>query len=351
MGVIRGFLTRNWTLKLSAFGIALLLWASVRVEAPSRQSVSDVPVRVNLNDPQWTLVDEPSPASVVVRFGGPSRELIRMALDRPSIVVPMDQVTSSDTTMVLRNEWVRVQDRPSVVVEEIRPSSVRLRFESIQRLDLPAALRLEGELGSGLALAADPTVVPSDLRISGPESRVVELDSVPLRPFDLSELESSGRVPVSVDMETLQGIQVQPEQVELEFELEEREEFRVEDVPTELDVEEWEERWEISPAEVALVISGASSLVAEVDGEGLRARLQIDEEDLPSEEGEEMTVSLALPDGFSPLLDLSWDPEEVTIRRLEEGETLDEADVSEDQQAALVEPGPGPRPSRVKARP
>lgn len=341
MGVLRGLLTRNWTLKLSAFGIALLLWASVRVEAPSRQSVSDVPVRVNLTDPQWTLLEEPSPSAVTVRFGGPSRDLIRMALDRPSIMIPMDQVTSADTTLVLRNEWVRVQDRPNVVVEEIRPSSIRLRLEPIQRLDLPPALRLEGELQANLAMAAPPTVLPPDLRVSGPQSRVAQLDSIPLRPFDLSDLGSSGRVPVSVDTEALEGIQTQPEQVEVEFELEERQLRRLENVPVELDVEGWEDRWEISPSEVVLVIGGASSIVADSEGEGLRARLPINEEELPSEAGQEISAAVPLPDGFSPLLELSWDPEEVTVRRL--GPSEDDADVSDADVAGADHPGPRAR--------
>jgi len=50
VGYLSGFFSRNWTLKLSAFGIALLLWVAVRAEAPNRQELTGVPVRVELAD-------------------------------------------------------------------------------------------------------------------------------------------------------------------------------------------------------------------------------------------------------------------------------------------------------------
>ena len=45
-----GILTRNWTLKLVAIVLAVLLWLIVRVEAPDRQSIPSVPVVVQVSD-------------------------------------------------------------------------------------------------------------------------------------------------------------------------------------------------------------------------------------------------------------------------------------------------------------
>ena len=39
-------LTRNWTLKLAALGLAVLLWSVVKAEAPVRVTIPDVPVEV-----------------------------------------------------------------------------------------------------------------------------------------------------------------------------------------------------------------------------------------------------------------------------------------------------------------
>ncbi len=309
-------LTRNWTLKLSAFGIALLLWVAVRAEAPTRQTVQGVPVRVTLADPEWALVGNPSPSEVVVRFAGPSRELLRMAVDRPTVLIPLNQVGSEDTTVVLRSEWVRVQD-PDVVVEEIQPSSVTLSLEPIQRLDLPPALRLEGELPDGLALGAEPVVRQRELRVSGPRSRIMELDSIRLRPLDLGSIRESGTVTVSVDRNRLERLQVQPEQVQVEIQVEEAETVELDEVPVILPAARWEERWEVSHPTVQVTLTGAPSLVEALDLDALRLQPTLEEDDLPREPGASRSVELEIP-GLSPLIRAQWDPREITIIRRED---------------------------------
>lgn len=310
------FLTRNWTLKLSAFGIALLLWVAVRAEAPTRQTVPNVPVRVTLADPEWALVGNPSPSEVMVRFAGPSRELLRMAVDRPTILIPLSEVGSEDTTVVLRPEWVRLQD-PEMVVEEIQPSSVTLSLEPIQRLDLPPALRLEGSLPRGLALSAEPTVRQRELRVSGPRSRIVELDSIRLQPVDLRAIRETGPVTVSIDRNRLEGLQVQPELVQVEFQVEEAETLELDEIPVRLPVVGWEERWDLSSPTIRVRLTGAPSLLDALDLEALRAEPAVAEGDLPDEPGESVSSDLEIP-GLSSLIQVEMNPREVTITRRED---------------------------------
>jgi len=339
VSALPGFLTRNWTLKLSAFGIALLLWVSVRVEAPSRQTISGVPVRVDLGDPQWAVVEDPSPRNVSVRFAGPSRELIRLSVDRPAIVIPLDQVTSSDTTIVLRNQWVRVQDRPNVVVEDIQPSTVTLRLESIERVELPVAPRLEGTLDERWALAARPRAAPAEVRVSGPRGRVMELDSIRLLPVDLSTVEESGRVMVGVDAELVTGLQVQPAQVEVEVRVEARVERSVADVPVELDLGEEAELYELSPPAVEVTLTGARSLVEGIDAESLRVLAELGTLELPEEPGEEITVPLVVR-GLPELVEGRLEPNEVVIVRLETEPEEDPATDAEEDSATDAQEDP-----------
>jgi len=332
VGPLSGFFTRNWTLKLSALGLALLLWISVRVEAPNRQELSGVPVRVDLADPGWALTDPPMPATVQVRFGGPSRELFRMAVDRPSLVIPMDQVANGDTTVVLRNQWVRVQDRPGVVVESIQPSTVRLILEPIERVALPPALRFRGELPQGLAFAAPPVASPADIRVSGPRSRIAALDSVPLAPVDLSTLRSSGAVSARVATEGFEGLQLQPLTVELEFRVEDRVERMVSGVPISLPENAPLEGMEILPATAAIRLSGARSLLERVDPTGLRLVVDLDGREWP-EPGDEADFPLRL-EGIPELVQGVPEPGEATVRRLE-------ADPAEDDEGPPENQGEG----------
>jgi YbbR domain-containing protein len=309
---------RNWTLKGSAIGIALLLWIAVRVDAPNRHELTSVPVRVDLQDPGWALLDAPAPSTVVVRLSGPSGELIRIVGERPPSVMPLDEVASPDTTVVLRNQWVRVQERGGVVVEGIQPSTVRLTLEPVERLTLPAAPRLEGSLPERLALARPPVPNPADIRVIGPRSRVQRLDSVPLLPVDLSAVSGSGSVTVGVDTSRARGVHVQPALVRVELRVEDRVERVVSGIPVVLpdglDMDELDV--EVRPRTVAVILRGARSVVEAADPRELRLMVDVDGDGIP-ERGEEASFPLRLV-GLPELLGGAIQQNEVVLRRLEE---------------------------------
>jgi len=302
MPSLSGLFTRNWSLKVSAFGIALLLWVAVRAEAPNLQELPGVPVRVDLLDPQWALVGDPTPTTVTVRFGGPSRELIGMALDRPAIVIPLEAVAAGDTVVVLRTSWVRVQDRPDVTAEDIQPSSVRISLERVERADLPAAPRWEGALPDHLAFAAPPRLEPSVVRVSGPRSRLETVDSIPLFPVVLGDVNASGNVPVQVDLTGLEGLQVQPTTLQFDLRVEDRTERMVTGIPIVLpDALAGNPALQLRPTTGAVVLRGARSVVERADPTTFRFVVGVDAGTLPGA-GEEGEFPLTLT-GLPALLD------------------------------------------------
>jgi hypothetical protein len=318
MSRLTDFFARNLTLKLSAIGIALLLWASVRVEAPNRQSLPGVPVRVDLADPNWALLGDPLPATVVVRFGGPSGELMRLAAERPSVVVPMDVVTSGDTTIILRNSWVRVQDRPGVIVEDIQPSSVRITFEPVQRANLPLAPRFRGELPDRLALAAEPTVEPGEVRVTGPLSRLSEMDSVQLFRIDLSTMTGSRVIQVGVDTTGMSGLLLQPVSAQVDVKVEERVEQVISGIPVVFpDVLVADDLY-VTPETLVVMLRGARSIVENADPSGFRAVIDVNADELP-EPGAEAQFPVQLQ-GLPPLLTGELQVVRVTVRRAGGGE-------------------------------
>jgi YbbR domain-containing protein len=315
---LSGLVGHNWTLKVSALGIALLLWVAVRVDAPNRHDLTSVPVRVDLQDPQWALLDDPSPASVTVRISGPSGEIIRIVGERPAVVIPLDDVHSADTTVMLRTQWLRVQDRAGVVVEGIQPAAVRLTLEPVERLSLPPAPRLEGSFPGRLALAEAPIVEPSELRVIGARSRVMNLDSIPLLPVDLGTISGSGGVTVAVDTLGLQGIHVQPPTVQVQLQVQERIERIVSGLPVVLpeNLRGIAGDLEIVPATGSVILRGARSVVERTDPRELRLVVQVEEEDLP-EAGEEGAFTVRLS-GLPSLLEADIQQTEVVLRRVEE---------------------------------
>ena len=185
--------------------------------------------------------------------------LDRVASDRPVVVVPVADVLNPDTAMVIQPGWVRFGERPGVTVEGISPATVRVAFEPIQRVVLAPALRFTGELPDTLALAARPAPSVRELRVSGPRSRTDVLDSIPLTPIDLGAIAASGPVPARVDTARVQGVQVQPLSLEVDFRVEARENRTLE-LPSP-PPPEWLAGAEGYPSRVAVEVTGAASLV------------------------------------------------------------------------------------------
>ncbi len=77
-------LTRQWQLKLLAFALAMLLWVVVSGEQ-LQSRLLPVPLEVRVTDPAYQLIESSIPSEVDVRFVGPGREFIEMALRRPEI--------------------------------------------------------------------------------------------------------------------------------------------------------------------------------------------------------------------------------------------------------------------------
>jgi hypothetical protein len=202
--------SRNWRLKLAALGLAVVLGALVRSEPTSQGNLFTVPVQAQVSDLNWILSGEPDPPTVQVRFRGPTGDLIRLAREGATLRLPLDTVSSADTVVQLRRDWVVVSTGSGLVVEDIAPANVRLSLQrTVSRL-LPLRITTTGEISSGLALAAPLGLNPQVVRVRGAAQRVRGLDSITLQPLDLSGVRESGIFPVDMDTVGLGDIIVTP---------------------------------------------------------------------------------------------------------------------------------------------
>ncbi len=209
---------------LAALALAVVLWVVVQMEQPERRAFDSVPVRVQLNDPQWAVSGTPTPSSATVRLAGTARQLLRLAGNQPSIMVPVDAVGSADTSLVIDRNWVRLQGMEGVVVEAVEPAVVAIAFEPMVAVEVPVSPTVVGVPRDQLTLAAPPTAFPASIRVIGPASRVAELSTIRLDPVDLSRIAQSQVVRVGVG-NGISGelISFSPDTVEVRVELVARE--------------------------------------------------------------------------------------------------------------------------------
>lgn len=212
-GLIRLF-TEHWALKLAAVALALLLWLTVRASTDRRAVFRNVPVQVDVRDPDWRLVGRPDPQTVNVTVTGRTSELIALAANPPRIVLPVERVNDSTEAQVIPLHWVQIpRDLRTTRIIGLRPDTVRLQFERLESRTLPVSVRLRGDLPQGLALGLPISTTPSVVQVRGPGRLLEDLDSVPLRPVDVSGLRATTNIPAAVDTATLPGVRVSPREV------------------------------------------------------------------------------------------------------------------------------------------
>jgi YbbR domain-containing protein len=301
VSVLPRVVTRNWRLKLASFGLALFLWAVVTVQPRNRQTLTSVPVEVVVRDEGWTLAEPPSPATVDVRLGGSARELLQFPRAQTgSVRVVIDRVTSQDTVIRLRNDWVEL-DGAGLVVENVLPATVRLRFEQTRTTALPLSVRTQNEFPGELALAQPLGLTPPVVRVRGAARMVEDLDSIPLAPLDLATIDESGIYRVAVDTSGLGGLIVEPTMASIAVRLERAVERVVGNVPVVAETPEGSPiRIVVTPATIPVTLRGALTPVNQADVSQLAAIIAA--ADLSGlSPGEERTVQLRLR-GVPPLV-------------------------------------------------
>ncbi len=215
MSFLPRFVTHNASLKIASLVAAVFLWAIAPADRTQQESLTSVPVRVQVADLAWTVAEPPFPATVEVRVAGPAREIIQLARERATVRVPVESVAGEDTVVTLRRDWVTLGGTSGLVVEEILPASVQLRFEPVDSAVLVVDLNLEGELPEDVALVAPIQVTPAVIRARGPARILASLDSVPTLPFDLASVGASRVRAVALDTTGLGSTLLDPREVQV----------------------------------------------------------------------------------------------------------------------------------------
>jgi YbbR domain-containing protein len=305
-------LRHNWTLKLASFGLAVFLWAVVQAEPVEREVLSAVPVRVQVGDMGWTLAGDPEPREVQVRFAGPVRQILDLDREGPMVRVPIETVTGPDTVIQLRRDWVVVGGGATLVVQEIVPASVRLRFEASRQVAVPLSVRTRGTLPRAIALAAPIGLTPQVVRVRGPARIVSDLDSIPLLPLDLAEVSGSGLIEVAVDTAGLTGLTLMPLVAQLGIRVESAVERLLPSVPVGVEGPA-AAALEVQPTRLPVTLRGARGPLDSAELDSIRievpaARVQ----DIMPGESRRIEVRVR---GVPPLLRAEMAQDSVTVRR------------------------------------
>ena len=273
MSLLPRFVTHNASLKIASLVAAVFLWAIAPADRTQQESLTSVPVRVQVADLAWTVAEPPFPATVDIRVAGPAREIIQLAREQATVRVPVESVAGQDTIITLRRDWVTLGGTSGLVVEEILPASIQLRFEPVDSAVLVVDLRTEGELPADVALAAPIQVTPTVVRARGPARILGALDSVPTLAFDLGSIGASRVRSVAIDTTGLGSTLLDPREVQVALRVDAATSIQIPGVPVRL-VGPGAAQYRVEPDTLPIELIGAelrfqgadlSTVVYEVD--------------------------------------------------------------------------------------
>jgi len=204
-------LTNDLLLKVTSLGLAFLLWSLVKTD--NQVPIADIPIQVVNQDPGWVLDGLPEPATVQVTFSGPVRELFRVAAERPSVLVPIDDVSDTTEVVLLHTNWVNLGNRVTATrVEDIRPTAIRLRFDRVSTKTIPVAARFIGAPVPGFEMNGAVVIDPATIWASGASRRLEAIDSIRLPAIDLTQRTTTDTFTVAIDTTGL-GVIMTPREV------------------------------------------------------------------------------------------------------------------------------------------
>lgn len=202
---LRAAFTEHLALKASAVLLAVILWFVVAAREPTEEVVG---VRFAPQIDSGVVLRDPPPAIRALVLGRPS-EILKLSNAPLAIRRPISSDTPDTLVLSLRTSDVEVPDGVEVIVRDVQPRSLTLRFESTVSRELPVRSRLVVRQPMGTPpLAVE--LLPENVTVSGPRRNVTRLH------FITTVADSVGldTIPHLVDLDTNGlGVTVKPAQV------------------------------------------------------------------------------------------------------------------------------------------
>ena len=189
--LIRNLFLKNWGLKLFSFLLAVVFWfAFIPEEKTFSEKILTVPLELH-NVPSALEVVEKPTSTVDIKIRAPNRRINDITPANVHAVLNLQNARVEDKEFLLNNNMISIPE--GAEVKDLYPSQVNLRLENIKEILLDVEPVLTGDLQEGLKLVK-VDVIPPQVLISGPESKVREDYKVRTSPIDRSILEQSTEV-------------------------------------------------------------------------------------------------------------------------------------------------------------
>jgi len=186
------FLKNRW-LKLVSFLLALILWLTfIPEEKIFTEKTLTVPLELHNIPAQMEVVEKP-PSTVDVKIRATRRLIGQITSANVRAILDLQQASVSQENFPLSMDMIFLPE--GAEVKEISPSQVILKLEAIKEILLEVIVDFTGDMAEGYEME-QYEVIPSEILVKGPESKIKERFKLRTIPVDRSSLTESQDIQV-----------------------------------------------------------------------------------------------------------------------------------------------------------
>lgn len=186
--ILRKIFLEDWHLKVTALLITFGLWYGVSVSSKKGTATLDAQLSFRVSDD--TVLMNASRQEVRISVSGNDR-LIGDLYGRSDLRVTADltQTPTGDRILTLTPQAVSTNLPSGIKLDDVQPSQIAVTLEPLIQKDLPVEAAITGQPAQGYEIYST-TVLPARARLSGPESFMATINSVPTAAVDISGAKS-----------------------------------------------------------------------------------------------------------------------------------------------------------------
>lgn len=182
LSALRGYLFRNFSLKLTSLFLSLLLWIALNGE-PKSEVGFRVPLEFR-NTPSKVEVLSDSVNTVDIRVLASSSLVKRITPSEISATVNLSNWSLGERTYKLTGENIRIPF--GAIVTKITPNTIRLRFEPTHQKSVEIRPRIVGRPAGGYSVSL-VNCIPPTAEIEGPASHLDNIQFVYTDSVDITD--------------------------------------------------------------------------------------------------------------------------------------------------------------------
>jgi YbbR domain-containing protein len=168
--LVRKVFVEDWSLKLLALAITVVLWLAVTGQnKPVTLRVSGV--QLNFLRPDGLEISNEPPSSVEVVLTGSPDKLDRIGPRDLVATVDLSDQKAGERVVRLSLDRVKMDLREDVKIKGFHPSTIPIRLEPIIEAPVDVEVKFEGKLPEGYEMVA-VSANPARVRLRGPSDRI-----------------------------------------------------------------------------------------------------------------------------------------------------------------------------------